>query len=47
MEGILTYRDRTYRSTITGTMSPAHHTTWMKAMDDSIEAFMSVPRAAE
>ena len=47
MEGILTYRDRSYRSTITGTLSPPHHTTWMKAMDDSLEAFMAVPQAAE
>jgi len=43
MEGILTYRDRSYRSTITGTMSPPHHTTWMEAMDDSLEAFMGQP----
>ncbi|CAA2138860.1 MULTISPECIES: NAD(P)-binding domain-containing protein [Methylobacterium] len=47
MEGILTYRDRSYRSTITGTLSPAHHTTWMKAMDDSLQAFMGLPQAAE
>ncbi len=47
MEGILTYRDRSYPSTITGTLSPAHHTTWMKAMDDSLEAFMGLPQAAE
>ncbi|GAA0277785.1 hypothetical protein LNAOJCKE_5075 [Methylorubrum aminovorans] len=47
MEGILTYRDRSYRSTITGTLSPPHHTTWMRAMDDSLEAFMGLPQAAE
>ena len=47
VEGILTYRDRSYPSTITGTVSPAHHTTWMKAMDDSLAAFMGVRDAAE
>ncbi|MFD1330998.1 NAD(P)-binding domain-containing protein [Methylopila musalis] len=48
-EGILTYRDRAYRSVITGTMAPSHHTTWMKAMDDSLEAFLNQPgqQAAE
>lgn len=47
MEGILTYRDRSYPSTLTGTMAPVHHTTWMKALDDSLDAFMTVPMAAE
>jgi trimethylamine monooxygenase len=47
VEGILTYRDRSYPSTITGTVSPAHHTTWIKAMDDSLQAFMGVQNAAE
>jgi trimethylamine monooxygenase len=46
-EGILTYRDRVYPSVITGTMSPQHHTTWMKALDDSLEAFLAVRQAAE
>ena len=41
VEGILTYRDRSYPSTLTGTMAPKHHTTWMKAMDDSLEAFLA------
>lgn len=38
---ILGYRDKSYRSTITGTQSPPHHTPWMLAMDDSLEAFLS------
>lgn len=38
---ILGYRNRSYRSTMTGTMSPAHHTPWMQAMDDSLEAFLA------
>ena len=39
--GILDYRDRSYRSTITGTLAPPHHTRWMEAMDDSLEAFLA------
>jgi trimethylamine monooxygenase len=40
-EGIVTYRDRGYPSTLTGTMAPAHHTKWMEALDDSLEAFLN------
>ncbi len=47
VEGILTYRDRAYPSTLTGTMSPQHHTVWMKALDDSKQAFLAQPEAAE
>src|SRR5690606_26062310 len=39
-EGILDYRNKSYRSTITGTLAPPHHTPWMEAMDDSLEAFL-------
>ncbi len=46
-EGILTYRDRCYPSTLTGTMSPQHHTLWMDALDDSLGAFLKAPEAAE
>jgi trimethylamine monooxygenase len=30
-------------------MAPVHHTVWMKAMDDSLEAFLNQPsqQAAE
>lgn len=42
-EDILTYRDKAFPSVITGTMSPAHHTPWMQAMDDSLEAFLTPP----
>lgn len=41
VEGILTYRDHSYPSVITGNMAPVHHTPWMKAMDDSLEAFLA------
>lgn len=40
-EDILTYRDRSYPSVITGTQSPAHHTTWIKALDDSLAVFLA------
>lgn len=40
-EDILGYRNRSYRSTMTGVMAPAHHTPWMRAMDDSLEAFLA------
>ncbi len=44
VEGILTYRNRSYPSVLTGTMAPAHHTPWMQALDDSLEAFLNVPK---
>ena len=43
VENILTYRDQAYRSTLTGTVAPVHHTPWMKALDDSMEAFLNQP----
>lgn len=38
---ILGYRNKSYRSTLTGTLAPTHHTPWMQAMDDSLETFLS------
>jgi trimethylamine monooxygenase len=46
-ESILGYRNRSYPSVITGTLSPVHHTPWMEATDDSLEAFLAVPAAAQ
>jgi len=43
MENILTYRDRAYPSVLTGTQAPPHHTVWMEALDDSLEAFLVSP----
>ena len=40
-ENILTYRDRSYPSVITGNLSPKHHTKWLEALDDSKEAFLA------
>jgi trimethylamine monooxygenase len=37
---ILGYRNKSYRSTLTGTLAPVHHTPWMDAMDDSLETFL-------
>lgn len=39
-ENIMTFRDHTYRSLMTGTMAAPHHTTWMNALDDSLEAYL-------
>lgn len=38
---IMGYRDKSYRSVLTGTLSPRHHTRWMEALDDSLEAFLA------
>ena len=46
VDSILGYRDKSYRSVLTGNMAPVHHTPWMQAMDDSLEAFLAVEEAA-
>ena len=38
---ILTYRDRSHPSPVTGTRAPLHHTPWWEAMDDSRETFLA------
>ena len=40
-ENILTYRDQSFASIITGTQSPIHHSNFMIALDDSLETFMN------
>ncbi|MDO6564977.1 NAD(P)/FAD-dependent oxidoreductase [Amphritea sp. 1_MG-2023] len=40
-EDIMTFRDYSFRSLMTGTMSPPHHTPWIDALDDSLEAYLS------
>jgi len=37
---IMTFRDNQYRSVITGTMAPLHHTPWKDALDDSLEVYL-------
>ena len=40
---ILTYRDKAYRSVMTGTMAAIHHTPWMAEFDDSLDRYLSTP----
>ena len=40
MDDIMGYRNNAYRSLITGTMSPQHHTPWKDELDDSMEAYL-------
>ena len=39
-EDIMTFRDHGYKSALTGTMAPPHHTPWKNAMDDSLESYL-------
>lgn len=39
-DDIMAFRDHSYRSVITGTMAPPHHTPWKDALDDSMEAYL-------
>lgn len=39
-KGIMTFRDNAYRSVITGTMAPLHHTPWKDALEDSMESYL-------
>ena len=37
---IMTFRDNGYKSALTGTMAPPHHTPWKDALDDSLDSYM-------
>ncbi len=37
---IMTFRDNSYKSVITGTMAPLHHTPWKDALDDSLGVYL-------
>ena len=39
-QNIMAFRDNGYKSVITGTMAPNHHTPWVDAMDDSMESYL-------
>lgn len=39
-EDIMGFRNHSYRSLMTGTMSPPHHTPWLEALDDSLQAYL-------
>jgi len=46
-ENIMTFRDKTHRSVMTGNMAPPHHTPWLTAFDDSIESYVHKNRKRE
>ncbi|MEL7463301.1 MAG: NAD(P)/FAD-dependent oxidoreductase [Pseudomonadota bacterium] len=37
---IMTFRNNAYKSVMTGTMAPIHHTPWKDALDDSMEVYL-------
>jgi trimethylamine monooxygenase len=39
-ENIMTFRNHGYKSALTGTQAPMHHTQWKDALDDSLEAYL-------
>ena len=39
-EDIAAYRNKAFKSAVTGTMSPSHHTAFLEALDDSMETFL-------
>jgi len=39
-KGIMSFRDNSYKSVMTGTMAPTHHTPWKDALDDSMECYL-------
>ena len=41
---ILNYRNKSFISPVTGTLASIHHTPWLDAMDDSMEAFMNIKK---
>jgi trimethylamine monooxygenase len=45
-DDIMGFRNFSYRSLITGTQSPPHHTPWLEALDDSLETYLNdLPKA--
>jgi len=39
-DDIMGFRDKSHASLMTGTQSPPHHTPWLEALDDSLEAYL-------
>lgn len=39
-EDIMAFRDHSYRSVMTGSMAPAHHTPWKDALEDTLESYL-------
>lgn len=42
---IMGYRDKSYRSVMTGTLAVPHHTRWLQALDDSMDEYLRETRA--
>jgi trimethylamine monooxygenase len=40
VKDIMGFRNNSYKSVITGTMAPKHHTPWKDALDDSMESYL-------
>jgi trimethylamine monooxygenase len=41
VEDIMTYRNKSFSSPVTGSTGPVHHTPWEEAMDDSLKTFLN------
>jgi len=39
-KGIMTFRDQTHKSVMTGTMAPLHHTRWVDELNDSMVSYL-------
>ena len=44
VEDIMTYRNKSFSSPVTGSVAPIHHTPWATAMDDSLKVFGSTKK---
>ncbi|RKT30879.1 trimethylamine monooxygenase [Roseovarius halotolerans] len=44
---IMAFRNYGYVSPMTGKKAPAHHTPWVDALDDSLEAYLQSPKQAQ
>lgn len=41
---IIGYRNKSFKSLMTGNLSPVHHTAWIDALDDSFESYMKTEK---
>ena len=41
-DDIMGFRNHSYKSLMTGTQAPPHHTAWLEAMDDSMETYLNI-----
>lgn len=46
-ENIMNFRDHIYKSAITGTLAAPHHTAWVDALDDSLQAYLTEPEVIQ